>query len=81
MPCYLQVIYGDTDSVMCKFGVSTVAEAMELGNEAAEKISATFTPPIKLEFEKVQFGKCITFNAEYFMHLQCICNGDTAVLH
>ena len=38
---------------MCKFGVSTVAEAMELGKEAAAKITETFTPPIKLEFEKV----------------------------
>ena len=48
-----QVIYGDTDSVMCKFGVGTVAEAMKLGKEAAEKISSTFQDPIKLEFEKV----------------------------
>ncbi|KAL3313030.1 DNA polymerase delta catalytic subunit [Cichlidogyrus casuarinus] len=50
-----QVIYGDTDSVMCKFGVSTVAEAMELGRKAAEEISAEFPKPIKLEFEKVYF--------------------------
>ncbi|VDN97005.1 unnamed protein product [Rodentolepis nana] len=49
------VIYGDTDSVMCKFGVSTVAEAMELGREGAEYISSKFTNPIKLEFEKVYF--------------------------
>lgn len=50
-----KVIYGDTDSVMCKFGVGTVAEAMKLGKEAAEKISSTFQDPIKLEFEKVYF--------------------------
>ena len=49
----MQVIYGDTDSVMCKFGVETVAEAMELGKEAAEYISSKFIDPIKLEFEKV----------------------------
>ncbi|CAK9041258.1 DNA polymerase delta catalytic subunit [Durusdinium trenchii] len=30
-----QVIYGDTDSVMVKFGVDDVAEAMRLGQEAA----------------------------------------------
>ena len=39
---------------MCKFGVDTVAEAMELGKEAAEYISSTFISPIKLEFEKVR---------------------------
>ena len=49
----LQVVYGDTDSVMCKFGVDTVAEAMKLGSEAAEYISSKFPHPIKLEFEKV----------------------------
>eukprot|EP00808_Paulinella_micropora_P029317 g78653.t1 len=47
------VIYGDTDSVMVKFGVATVAEAMALGREAAECISNEFIKPIKLEFEKV----------------------------
>lgn len=50
-----KVIYGDTDSVMCKFGVDSVAEAMELGKEAAEYISSKFINPIKLEFEKVYF--------------------------
>ena len=49
----VQVIYGDTDSVMVRFGVSTVADSMELGQEAARYISAQFPPPIKLEFEKV----------------------------
>lgn len=48
-----QVIYGDTDSVMCRFGVSTVEEAMKLGQEAADYISDKFIKPIKLEFEKV----------------------------
>ena len=48
-----EVIYGDTDSVMVKFGVATVAEAMKLGQEAAEFVSEKFTKPIKLEFEKV----------------------------
>lgn len=47
------VIYGDTDSVMCKFGCDTVAEAITLGKEAADMVSATFISPIKLEFEKV----------------------------
>ncbi|XP_075696282.1 DNA polymerase delta catalytic subunit isoform X2 [Rhinoderma darwinii] len=50
-----KVIYGDTDSVMCKLGVQTVSETMEVGREAAEWVSSHFTPPIKLEFEKVYF--------------------------
>ncbi|XP_060084003.1 DNA polymerase delta catalytic subunit-like [Ylistrum balloti] len=50
-----KVVYGDTDSVMCKFGVDTVAEAMTLGLEAANFISGKFVSPIKLEFEKVYF--------------------------
>ena len=50
-----EVIYGDTDSVMVKFGVKTVEEAMKLGKEAAQKISSFFKDPIKLEFEKVYF--------------------------
>ncbi|CAI8054471.1 DNA polymerase delta catalytic subunit [Geodia barretti] len=54
-PFDAKVIYGDTDSVMVRFGVGTVAESMELGREAAEMISATFPHPIKLEFEKVYF--------------------------
>lgn len=51
----LKVIYGDTDSVMVKLGVATVREAMDIGKEAAEWVSSHFTPPIKLEFEKVTF--------------------------
>ncbi|PWA33263.1 hypothetical protein CCH79_00013575 [Gambusia affinis] len=31
-----RVVYGDTDSVMVKLGVTTVKEAMEIGREAAE---------------------------------------------
>ena len=50
-----EVIYGDTDSVMVKFGVDTVAEAMKLGEEAAKHVSDKFVKPIKLEFEKVYF--------------------------
>lgn len=58
-PCLLvthaapQVVYGDTDSVMCRFGVSSVAEAMALGREAADWVSGHFPSPIRLEFEKV----------------------------
>ena len=48
-----QVIYGDTDSLMVRFGVATVAESISLGKEAAEYVSSKFASPIKLEFEKV----------------------------
>lgn len=50
-----QVIYGDTDSVMVKFGVTELADAMKLGQEAADYVSSKFVKPIKLEFEKVYF--------------------------
>ncbi|RWS07555.1 DNA polymerase delta catalytic subunit-like protein [Dinothrombium tinctorium] len=54
-PADAVVIYGDTDSVMVKFGVQTVAEAMKLGKEAADYVSGKFINPIKLEFEKVYY--------------------------
>jgi DNA polymerase delta subunit 1 len=53
-----KVIYGDTDSVMVRFGVQTVKDAMELGTEAAQFVSAKFVAPIKLEFEKVRTAAC-----------------------
>lgn len=43
-----QVIYGDTDSVMVQFGTPDVDEAMKLGREAAQQISATFTKVLLL---------------------------------
>ena len=50
-----EVIYGDTDSVMVKFGPKDLKDAMELGEEAATFVSSKFIKPIKLEFEKVYF--------------------------
>ncbi|KAL2438355.1 DNA polymerase delta catalytic subunit [Exophiala dermatitidis] len=50
-----QVIYGDTDSVMVKFGEKDLKKVMELGQEAADFVSSKFIKPIKLEFEKVYF--------------------------
>lgn len=50
-----QVIYGDTDSVMVKFGMADLETAMKLGEEAAQYVSSKFITPIKLEFEKVYF--------------------------
>ncbi|KAJ3057624.1 DNA-directed DNA polymerase delta, partial [Rhizoclosmatium hyalinum] len=48
-----RVIYGDTDSVMVKFGPKEVAEAMRLGREAAVYVTQHFVKPINLDFEKV----------------------------
>ena len=48
------VIYGDTDSVMVNFKTETVKESMDLGKEAADRVTKDlFKDPIKLEFEKV----------------------------
>ncbi|KAL6284732.1 hypothetical protein ACE6H2_015661 [Prunus campanulata] len=60
-----EVIYGDTDSVMVQFGVSTVEAAMNLGREAAEYISGTFIKPIKLEFEKVYYPYLLISKKRY----------------
>eukprot|EP00939_MAST-03C_sp_MAST-3C-sp1_P003523 g3523.t1 len=50
-----EVVYGDTDSVMIKFGLEDMAETMDLGVKAAEEITKIFVKPVKLEFEKVYF--------------------------
>ena len=47
------VVYGDTDSVMIKFGTADLKEAMAMGQEAADMVTRSFIKPIKLEFEKV----------------------------
>lgn len=55
------VVYGDTDSVMVQFntgglkGKDALKKSFELGEEAAQRISATFKKPIELEFEKVYY--------------------------
>ncbi|ODV77775.1 uncharacterized protein CANTADRAFT_26837 [Suhomyces tanzawaensis NRRL Y-17324] len=54
-PYDAQVIYGDTDSVMVKFGPSDLETCMKMGEEAANYVSTKFKSPIKLEFEKVYF--------------------------
>ncbi|KAG1741100.1 DNA polymerase family B-domain-containing protein [Suillus lakei] len=52
-----EVIYGDTDSVMVKFGPAELEKVMALGAEAADFVTAKFVRPIKLEFEKVYYPK------------------------
>jgi DNA polymerase delta subunit 1 len=54
-PADAVVVYGDTDSVMVKFGVRDVERSMKLGAEASREVTKLFPPPVKLEFEKVYF--------------------------
>ncbi|KNC85933.1 DNA polymerase delta catalytic subunit [Sphaeroforma arctica JP610] len=60
-----KVIYGDTDSVMIKFGTETLEEAMDMGKEAATFVSEKFVSPIKLEFEKVYFPYLLISKKRY----------------
>eukprot|EP00461_Guttulinopsis_vulgaris_P003404 UN03405 len=59
------VIYGDTDSVMVKFGTTKLEESMRLGLEAAGLVSKEFINPIKLEFEKVYFPYLLMAKKRY----------------
>jgi DNA polymerase delta subunit 1 len=60
-----EVIYGDTDSVMIKFGFPDVATCMEYGRKASQIISKKFIAPIKLEFEKVYFPYLLLKKKKY----------------
>jgi DNA polymerase delta subunit 1 len=59
------VIYGDTDSVMIKFGVKDLKEAMDLGKEASEYVNTFFQKPIKIEFEKVYYPYLLMKKKKY----------------
>lgn len=59
------VIYGDTDSVMVKFGIKELPRVMELGQEAADYVTSKFIKPIKLEFEKVYFPYLLISKKRY----------------
>ncbi|XP_066916708.1 DNA polymerase delta catalytic subunit-like [Clytia hemisphaerica] len=60
-----KVIYGDTDSVMVRFGTDSLEESMSLGQEAAAYVSGHFVKPIKLEFEKVYFPYLLISKKRY----------------
>jgi DNA polymerase delta subunit 1 len=71
-----KVIYGDTDSVMVRFGCPDLETAMRLGEswhpaslipgaEAADLVSSKFIKPIKLEFEKVYFPYLLISKKRY----------------
>eukprot|EP00879_Flechtneria_rotunda_P007699 GHRR01008072.1.p1 GENE.GHRR01008072.1~~GHRR01008072.1.p1 ORF type:complete len:781 (+),score=286.21 GHRR01008072.1:379-2721(+) len=48
-----KVIYAQTDSVFINFPSATPAEAVGLGQKAAELVTAQLQPPIELKYEKV----------------------------
>lgn len=55
-----EVVYGDTDSILCKFKVSDdkrydMAEHFRVAEYVAGEITKTFQHPVELEFEKVYF--------------------------
>jgi DNA polymerase elongation subunit (family B) len=47
-----EVIYGDTDSIFIKFATRDLAESIELGKKAAERITASGRKAHKIEYEK-----------------------------
>lgn len=60
-----EVIYGDTDSIMVKFGTESLEEAMAMGNEAAKIITKLFPPPIRLAFEKCYWPYLLSSKKRY----------------
>jgi DNA polymerase elongation subunit (family B) len=47
------VIYAQTDSVFVHFPAATPAEAVLLGQQAAQLVTAQLPPPIELKYERV----------------------------
>ena len=73
----IEIIYGDTDSVMAKCGFPRISmtdvarrtfimtEAMRVGADLARFVTSHFTKPIKLEFEKVYFPYLLLSKKKY----------------
>jgi len=47
-----EIVYGDTDSIFVKFATKDLAESIELGKKAAERITASGRKAHKIEYEK-----------------------------
>ncbi|TEB29100.1 delta DNA polymerase [Coprinellus micaceus] len=60
-----EVVYGDTDSVMVRFGPTELVQVMALGQEAAAFVTTKFVNPIKLEFEKVYYPYLLISKKRY----------------
>jgi DNA polymerase elongation subunit (family B) len=50
-----EVIYGDTDSIFIKFPTKDLAKSIELGQQAAQRITELCRKPYKIEYEKTMF--------------------------
>jgi DNA polymerase delta subunit 1 len=50
-----EVIYGDTDSIFLRFVGKDLIQSIELGKQAAEKITSLCRKPYKIEYEKTFF--------------------------
>jgi DNA polymerase elongation subunit (family B) len=64
-----EVIYGDTDSIFVKFPTKDLAEAIELGKKAAERITSQCRKAHKIEYEKT-FFPFILFCRKRYMGLK-----------
>jgi DNA polymerase elongation subunit (family B) len=49
----VQVIYAQTDSVFVHFPAASPAEAVLLGQQAAQLVTSQLPPPIELKYERV----------------------------
>jgi DNA polymerase elongation subunit (family B) len=64
-----EVIYGDTDSIFVKFPTKDLAEAIELGKKAAQRITSQCRTAHKIEYEKT-FFPFILFCRKRYMGLK-----------
>jgi len=60
-----EVIYGDTDSIFIKFATRDLAESIELGKKAAERITAMGRKAHKIEYEKTFYPFIIFCRKRY----------------
>jgi DNA polymerase elongation subunit (family B) len=59
------VIYGDTDSIFVQFPTKDLAESIDLGKKAAEKITSLCRKPYKIEYEKTFYPFIIFCRKRY----------------
>ena len=60
-----KVLYGDTDSVMIKFGPKDLETCMSLGKEAAKLVTPLFPRPIELAWEKCYWPYLLLTKKKY----------------